>query len=136
MTRHFRPLICLVTLAMFFSFSVEAKGPARHKKDQHAQKVTKGPHHSPGAKKRQQVTHVVSVQRKPASIGDASPRNPLTAPLSGELAALKDVLGLVRKGKITEASAIEKTISDPAAQRLAQWPHAAARGGAALGRAH
>jgi len=121
MTRHFRLLICLVTLAMFFSFSVEAKGPARHKKDQHAQKVTRGPHHSPGAKKRQQVTHVVSVQRKPASIGDASPRIPLAAPLFGELAALKDALGLVRKGKITEASAIEKTISDPAAQRLAQW---------------
>ena len=42
-------------------------------------------------------------------------------PLSGDLAAVKQAIDLVRKAKTGEATAIEKTIGDPAAQKLVEW---------------
>ncbi|MGC8001533.1 hypothetical protein, partial [Salmonella enterica] len=50
----------------------------------------------------------------PSPIADAPP-------LSGDLAAVKDAIDLTRKARISEATAIEKTIADPAARRLVEW---------------
>ena len=44
-----------------------------------------------------------------------------TAPLTGDLAAVRQAIDLVRKGKTGEATAIGKTIADPAAQKLVEW---------------
>src|SRR6476660_1324576 len=44
-----------------------------------------------------------------------------TAPLSGDLAAVRQAIDLVRKSKTGEATAIGKTITDPAAQKLVEW---------------
>ena len=46
---------------------------------------------------------------------------PATPPLSGDLAAVKQAIDLARKAKTGEATAIEKTIGDPAAQKLVEW---------------
>jgi soluble lytic murein transglycosylase len=44
-----------------------------------------------------------------------------TPPLSGDLAAVKNAIDLTRKAKISEATAIEETITDPAARQLVEW---------------
>jgi soluble lytic murein transglycosylase len=123
MTWHFRLLTCFVTLAMFFSFSLEARALARHKQNPRAEKVvTKAKHQRVAAlKKRAHVPH--SVARRKLALSSDLPLhdNEVPVPLSGDLAAVKDALDLVRKGKISEASVREKTISDPAAQRLVEW---------------
>ncbi len=43
------------------------------------------------------------------------------SPLSGDLAAVKNAIDLARKAKTSEATAIQKTISDPAARKLVEW---------------
>src|SRR5262249_38811266 len=40
---------------------------------------------------------------------------------TGDLGVLKDVIDLSRQGKTSDATAAEKTITDPAAQKLAEW---------------
>ena len=42
-------------------------------------------------------------------------------PLSGDLAAVRNAIDLARKAKTSEATAIEKTIGDPAARKLVEW---------------
>src|SRR5215208_3697529 len=124
MTWHFRLLTCFVTLAMFFSLSVEARALARHKQNARAEKVvTRAKHHRVAVlKKRAHVPHAVAARRKLALSGDLSlHNNAVPVPLSGDLATLKDALELVRKGKISEASAKEKTMGDSAVQRLVEW---------------
>jgi len=44
-----------------------------------------------------------------------------TSQLSGDLAAVKLALDLVRKGKTGDATALKRSIDDPAAQKLAEW---------------
>jgi soluble lytic murein transglycosylase len=43
------------------------------------------------------------------------------APLSGDLAAVKQAIDLVRRGKTSEATAIKKSIDDPVAQKVVEW---------------
>ena len=76
-------------------------------------------HRAALVRKRGHVRHVAS--RKPVRSHDVTPQTEVAAPLSGDLAAVKDALDLVRKAKVTEASAIEKRIGDPAAQKLVEW---------------
>ena len=60
-------------------------------------------------------TQVDAVRRRAACrAADASP-------LSADLAAVKDAIDLARKAKTTEATAIQKTIGDPAARKLVEW---------------
>lgn len=44
-----------------------------------------------------------------------------TPPLTGDAAKVKDVFDLARRGKTSDATAAEKTITDPAARKLAEW---------------
>ena len=57
------------------------------------------------------------VRRKSTPSVDAA----TAAPLSGDLAAVKNAIDLARKARTSEATAIEKTIGDPAAQKLVEW---------------
>ena len=43
------------------------------------------------------------------------------SPLSGDLAAVRNAIDLARKAKTSDATAIEKTIADPAARKLVEW---------------
>src|SRR4051794_20428774 len=43
------------------------------------------------------------------------------AALTGDLAAVKQAIDLVRKGKTADATALKKSITDPVAQRLVEW---------------
>jgi soluble lytic murein transglycosylase len=46
---------------------------------------------------------------------------PATPALSGDVAAVKQAIDLVRKGKTAEATAIKKSVGDPVAQKLIEW---------------
>jgi soluble lytic murein transglycosylase len=43
------------------------------------------------------------------------------APLSGDLAAVKQAIDLMREGKTGEATGIKKSIDDPVARKLVEW---------------
>jgi soluble lytic murein transglycosylase len=107
---------------MLFALSNDAVALARHKQVHHARKAdaaTKpGHHHKAALKKAKHAVHAAAA-RKPASSVEAPAQ---TAPaLSGDLAAVKQAIELVRKSKTSEATAIAKTIGDPVAQKLVEW---------------
>jgi soluble lytic murein transglycosylase len=71
------------------------------------------------AKKVKRAEHVAE-KRKKAS--DAEKSAEKSAPeLTGDLAVVRDAMALARKGKTADAIDAEKTISDPAGQKLVEW---------------
>jgi len=127
MNRRFGPLTWFLTLAMLAALSSDAAALARHKQVQHARKTdaaSKASHqrHSVLKKKGRHAVHAAAAtRRKPApSIIVAAPTAAASS-LSGDLAVVKQAIDLVRKAKTGEATVIEKTIGDPAAQRLVEW---------------
>ena len=126
MNRRFGPLTCFVTLAMLAALSNDAIALARHKQVQHARKAdaaTRAGHQRHFAlKKGRHAVHVAAAaRRKPARSIDGPPQTAAEPPLSGDLAAVKQAIDLLRKAKTGEATVIEKTIGDPAAQKLVEW---------------
>jgi soluble lytic murein transglycosylase len=120
MNQRFRPLTCFSALAMFAALSTDAMALARHKEVQHARKpheAAAARHHKTAAvRKHGQAAHVAAAPRKSAPSIDQN-----ASPLSGDLAAVKNAIDLARKAKTGEATAVEKTIGDPAAQKLVEW---------------
>src|SRR5712672_1937993 len=126
MNRRFRPLTCLFSLAMLVALSDDAVARTRHKQIQHAGKAnatTKVGHqrHAANKKKSKHAVHVAAARHKPAPSVDKPAQTATAAPLTGDLAAVKQAIDLARKGKTGEATAIEKTIADPVAQKLVEW---------------
>jgi soluble lytic murein transglycosylase len=124
MNRRFWPLSGLLTLAALAAHSGSAVALDRHKPVQHAQK----PHGAAGAGHHR--TAVLSkpghkahdkVARRKSTPSDDAARKPPAPQLSGDLAAVKNAIDLMRKAKTGEATAMEKTIGDPAAQKLVEW---------------
>jgi soluble lytic murein transglycosylase len=116
MNQRFRPLTCFLTFAMLAALSGNATALARHKQTRHAEKAheeTGGRHHRNAGLKR---PGNAAAERKLASPADTA-----AAPLSGDLAAVKNAIDLARKAKTTEATVIENAIGDPAAQKLVEW---------------
>src|SRR5437764_13712365 len=106
MNQQFRLLTFFLTLAMFLGSSIEGKALPRNKQNHRAEKVSGAKHHRAAlVRKRGHVRHVAS--RKPVRSHNVTPQTEVAAPLSGDLAAVKDALDLVRKAKVTDASAIE-----------------------------
>ena len=125
MNQRFRPLTCLCALAMLTAFSSDAAAAARHKQTHHAKKAEAGPNHAgrkhqAAHKKARHASTAAAARRKSTKSTDDAPA-PTTAPLTGDLAAVRQAIDLVRKGKTGEATAIGKTIADPAAQKLVEW---------------
>jgi soluble lytic murein transglycosylase len=124
MDQRFRPLLCFSSLAMLAALSTDAMALARPKPVQHAAK----PHEKNEArhqkntalKKRAHAAHVAAARRKSAHSDDATSKS-AAPPLTGDLAAVKNAIDLARKAKTGEATAIEKTIGDPAGQKLVEW---------------
>jgi soluble lytic murein transglycosylase len=111
---------------MLAALSSDAIALARHKQIQHARKAdaaTRAGHQRNSAlKKGRHAVHVAAAaRRKPATSIDGPPQTAAASPLSGDLAAVKQAIDLVRKGKTGEATVVEKTIGDPAAQKLVEW---------------
>jgi len=121
MDQRFRPLTCLFALAMLTAFSSDAVAAARHKQTHHAKKTDAGRKHHAAHKKGKHAAHAAAARRKSAKSTDASAPAATAVPLSGDLAIVRQAIDLARKGKTGEATAIGKTIGDPAAQRLVEW---------------
>ena len=120
MNRRFRPLTWF-SFAMLVAFSNDAVALARHKQIQHAGKTdaaSRGHHRKAALKKGK---HEAVARHKPAPPAEKSPETAAASPLTGDLAAVKQAFDLVHKAKTGEATAIEKTIGDPAAQKLVEW---------------
>ena len=123
MKRHLRPLSYFLTLAALAICSTDAAARSGHK-PQHAKKPHEASgvrhHRSAALKKGKHTKHVTATQREATPIGGVSPAAD-APPLTGDLAAVRDAIDLTRKGKISEATAIQKTIADPAASKLVEW---------------
>jgi len=117
MNQLFRPLPCLFVLAVLAGTSSDALAATRHKQVSH-EKKTEARHERKSALKKEKgkKERVVEKQhKKDKSDEDDAPR------FTGDLAALKDAIDLSREAKTNDATAAEKNITDPAAQKLAEW---------------
>src|SRR5438552_14487069 len=98
MNQRFRPLTFLFALALLTAFSSEAIAVARHKQTHHAKKADAGPKHA--GRKHQAAKkgkHAAAARRKSAKSTDAPAPAATAAPLSGDHAAVKQAIDLVRK---------------------------------------
>ncbi|MGA7994153.1 MAG: transglycosylase SLT domain-containing protein [Bradyrhizobium sp.] len=124
MNQRLRPLSCFLTLAALAVCSADALARDSHK-SQHARKPHEAAglrhHRSAALKKAAHAKHVAAAQRKSTRSSDVPPPAADAAPLSGDLAAVRNAIDLARKAKTSEATAIETTISDPAARKLTEW---------------
>ncbi|HEV3500989.1 MAG TPA: lytic transglycosylase domain-containing protein [Bradyrhizobium sp.] len=124
MNQRLRPLTCFFALTMLAALSTDATALARHKQTHHARKPHEAAarHHDKAARRKHgHAAHAAAAARKPAPSVDLPPQSPASSPLSGDLAAVKTAIDLVRKAKTGEATVVEKTIGDPAAQKLVEW---------------
>jgi soluble lytic murein transglycosylase len=121
MNQRFRPLTCFLSLAMLAALSNDAIALARHKQthDKKADATTGAGHRRNAAKKDKHKAHAAKGRHKPAD--DATPETAAAPPLTGDAAAVKQAIDLMRKAKTAEATATEKTIGDSAAQKLVEW---------------
>ena len=121
MNQRFRPLTCFLTLAMLAALSSDATALARYKQTRDSKKAHEatGARHprNAGLKKHGHVVDVAAPPRKSTLAVDAAAE----PPLSGDLAAVKNAIDLARRAKTSEATVMEKTIGDPAAQKLVEW---------------
>jgi soluble lytic murein transglycosylase len=120
MNRRFGPLTCFLSLTMLAAFSGDATAHARHKQTEHAKKADAGKaeHHREAARKKDKHTGRSARHKSEPSVKAAEAETP---PLSGDAAAVRNAIDLVRKVKAADATAVEKAISDPAAQKLVEW---------------
>jgi soluble lytic murein transglycosylase len=121
MNQRFRPLTCLFALAMLTAFSSDAAAAARQKQTHQAKKADAGRKHHAAHKKGKHAAHAAAARRKSAKSKDTSAPAATATPLTGDLAAVRQAIDLARKAKTGEATAIGKTIGDPAAQKLVEW---------------
>jgi soluble lytic murein transglycosylase len=127
MNQRYRPLTCLSALIILAAFSSEAVAHARHKQIEHAKKADAAS--KPGRQRHAAVRkgkhdkdkHAAKARHKPTPSSDEPSQAAATPALSGDLALVKQAIDLTRESKSGEASALEKTIGDPAAKKLVEW---------------
>jgi soluble lytic murein transglycosylase len=129
MNRHCLPLTGFLAFAALAAHSSHAAAFDRHKPVQQAkpvQQVQKAHAKTDAAPRRSAALRKTGhkaqdkVAHKSAPSTDA-PAKPPVPMLSGDLAAVKNAIDLMRKAKTADATAMEKTIGDPAAQKLVEW---------------
>jgi soluble lytic murein transglycosylase len=133
MHQLFRPLPCLIVLAALAGTSHDALA-ARPKQVQQEKKsaaATGRPEHGAAVKKEEKSAkkdaksakpkhaHVAAKRHKKSRDADKSAEK--KPELTGDQAAVKDAMDLARRGKTGDATDAEKKITDPAAQKLAEW---------------
>jgi soluble lytic murein transglycosylase len=122
MNQCLRLLACLLALAAFAPLPTEALAKAGHKqsgpKKTHEAKA--GKQHAASSKSRH-GKHADARRKGKKKHEDEPAEKPSAPALTGDLAALKDVIDLARKGKTDDATAAENRIADPAGQKVAEW---------------
>ncbi len=131
MNQGFQPLTCFLTLAILAPLSGDTTTLARPEptQTQHAWKAheaTGAWHHKKALLNRRALLgkpdYVAEAEPTPLESAPSGNDEPAAAPpLPGDLAAVKNAIDLARKAKTTDATAIAKTIGDPAARKLAEW---------------
>src|SRR5580700_9779236 len=124
MNQRLHPLSCFLIVAVLAACSSDAVARASGKPQQ-----ARKPHEATGVRhhrnaaltKARHAKHVAVAQRKATRSSHLPPPSPEAPPLSGDLAAVRDAIDLARKAKTNEATAIQKTIGDPAARKLVEW---------------
>jgi soluble lytic murein transglycosylase len=129
MNQRLRSLSCVLAITGLALFSTNATARTSHKP--HAQKALQATKKSPVANEarshrsaasgRKRHAKHASAQRKPKpSKASPGPKEAI-APLTGDLALVKEAIDLARKAKTEEATDIRNRIADPAAQKLVEW---------------
>src|SRR6202022_1138575 len=128
MNRCLRSLSFLLAVTAFAVFSTEAIArpghkPQQPKKTQEAK--TRGakearPHRAAAVEKRRHAKHADAGRKSKPSKDTPAPKE-ASAPLTGDLALVKDAIDLARKAKTDDATATRNKIADPAAQKLVEW---------------
>jgi len=109
----------LITLAAFALVSTDAAARTSGG-SKHAAKGTSH-HRSAFAGKHRHVKRDAD-ERASERSKKSQARDEANAPaLTGDLAAIKDAVALARRGKIAEATELEKGIGDPAGRKLVEW---------------
>lgn len=129
------PLSCLLVVAALIGTAGHAIA-AGHKQILHGKKPEtagaaarehkqSGKHkeaarHGKEKKKIKETRHVAAKRHRKVDAGDEHVEK--AAPeLTGDLAIVKDAIGMVRRGKTSDAIDAEKTIADPAGRKLVEW---------------
>jgi soluble lytic murein transglycosylase len=134
MNQRYRSLPCCFALAILVAFSSDATALARHKQIAHAKKadgasksghqrqaaLKNGKHEQGKHEQGKHAQQVAKAQHKPSAPRD-EPSQAAAPQLTGDLAVVRQAIDLARESKFGEASALEKTIGDPAAKRLVEW---------------
>src|ERR1700759_4731643 len=135
MHQLFRPLPCLLALAAFAGASHDAlaarpkqvqqdKKPAAASPARPERGTAAGKNEKPvkkdnkAANKEAKPKHVAKRNKKKRDDDDEAENKP---ELTGDQAAVKDAMDLARRGKTDDATDAAKKITDPAAQKLAEW---------------
>ncbi|MDR3485605.1 MAG: lytic transglycosylase domain-containing protein [Bradyrhizobium sp.] len=124
MTQRLHSLSCFLTLALLAFCSTDdvaraSQTPQPAKKPHEATGVRH--HRNAAVVKTEHAKHVKAAQRKSTRSSDAPSPGAEAFPLSVDLAAVKNAIDLARKAKTSEATAVQKTIGDPAARKLVEW---------------
>ena len=133
MNRCLRSLSCLLTVIALALCATNAaartnpkqqhvkKTPEKktHDNKLHAAKEAR-PHRNAAVEKRRHAKHA-DAKKKSKRAKDAPVAKEIAAPLTGELALVKEAIDLARKAKTDEATATRDRITDPAAQKLVEW---------------
>jgi soluble lytic murein transglycosylase len=128
MIQLFRPLPCLFVLAALAGISSDAFA-ARHKETQHEKKAEAARHERKDAPKKEEkakkdkkAKHAEHSRKRHKKARDEEKSAENDAPkLTGDAAIVKNVIELSRRAKTGDATDAAKAISDPAAQKLAEW---------------
>ncbi|MGA7939125.1 MAG: transglycosylase SLT domain-containing protein [Bradyrhizobium sp.] len=124
MNQRSRTLSCFLISALLVVYSTAAVARASHKSS-HAGKPHEARgarhHHHAAHEKARHAKHAAAKERKSTRPADAPSVSVDASPLSPDLAAVKDAIALARKAKTAEATAVQKTIGDPAARKLVEW---------------
>src|SRR6478735_2165397 len=140
MNRCLRSLSCVLTLSALALFSTEAAARTSAKpktagktheaktheaktptaKPTHAAKATR-PHRNAAAGKHRPAKHAAAHRKSRRSKEKDTPPKEAAAPLTGDLALVKEAIDLARKAKTDEATATRNRIADPAGQKLVEW---------------
>src|SRR5215475_13524788 len=121
MIQTFRPLTCVLTLAVCAGLSSQGLARTPQKHGSHGKKAASAheTRHGKAAAKQGKHADRVAARAKPST--EAPPDSPKAPELTGDPALVKSAFDLIRQGKTTDATATAQTIGDPVAKRLAEW---------------
>jgi soluble lytic murein transglycosylase len=129
MNQCLRSLSCFLAVTGLALFSTDATARTSHKPQ--AQKAHQATKKSPVAKearshrsvasgKHRHAKHASAQRKAKPSKASPAPKEAI-APLTGDLALVKEAIELARKAKTQEATDVSNKIADPAARKLLEW---------------